>query len=419
MSQTQPEQAAQVLLRSIFEVSTSLVRGERASLLLREGNGEAHFVIAMARGIAEEVWQRARIREGEGIAGQVAKTRRGLLVRTREDAPIPIPHGTYHSDSFISVPILVEDRAQGVLNVTERADGTPFDAGDLQTLQTLANHIAACLVQSRVDDELRRLAETDPLTRLFNRRHFDRRLDAEFRRAQRTGEPLGLLILDVNSFKTINDRLGHRIGDDVLRLVAEAIRRNVRAYDVSVRYGGDEFAVILPNAEARAADRVGERIVTAVATAIPKDVLASVPGIGLSVGAATIPPAVETRALVDGADAAMNRAKAAGGGVAIWTPETPAVAAATPRVQRQALPAPYLADPKKLARVDLQQLLPAAVAEEWNVLVIGREGDVLTVVMPGPSNAATAALSSATGLAIFPVYSAAADIEAARRSLSG
>ncbi len=416
MSQTRPERVAQDLLESIFEVATALVRGERASLLLREENEQALFIIAMARGIADEVRQEARIREGEGIAGRVAQTKQPLLVRGREGVPVRVP-GRYRSDSFMSVPILIDDRAQGVLNVADRSDGRPFDAADLETLKVLADHIATCLVQQRRDEQLIQLAETDPLTRLFNRRHFDRRLDGEFQRAQRTGEPLGLLVLDVNSFKQINDVLGHRVGDDMLRLVADAMRRTVRTYDVPVRYGGDEFAVILPNAEEGASARVGERIVTAVASSIPKAVLAAAPGVGLSVGVATIPPAQEGKSLVDRADAAMYQAKASGGGVATWQSDTPTM----PRQPRRrvTLPAPYLADPGRLAKSELQGLVPAPLAEEWNVLVVGREGSVITVAMPEPSNAAVEALSAATSFAIYPVYSAPSEIKAARGSLSG
>jgi diguanylate cyclase (GGDEF)-like protein len=415
MSQLGSERSAQDLLESIFKAATALVRGERASLLLREGADERDFIIAMAVGIADDVRVATRVREGEGVAGLVAATKRPLLVRERQEAPVPM-RGDYRSDSFVSVPILVADRAQGVLNVTDRADGRPFDASDLETLEVLAGHIATCLIQRRRDEQLVELAETDALTRLFNRRHFDRRLDAEFRRAQRAAEPLALLLLDVNSFKQINDQLGHRVGDELLRLVADAMRRSLRTYDVPVRFGGDEFAVILPSADAIAATRVSERILGAVANALPKEVLLSVPGIGLSIGVGTIPPPSDARGLVDRADSAMYEAKAQGGGVAVWHDHTPASPAQLGR--RRALPAPYLVDPGRLARRELQALVPAPLAEEWNLLVIGREGNILTIVMPEPSNAATEAISAATGFAIYPVYSAAHEIEAARRTVT-
>ena len=295
MSQRGPERGASDPLESIFNAATALVRGERASLLLREEQNDSQFSIAMAVGIAEDVLRAARVREGEGVAGIVAATKRPLLVRERRDAPVPL-RDHYRTESFVSVPILVADRAQGVLNVTDRADGQPFDTNDLETLEVLARHIATCLVQRRRDAQLIELAETDALTRLFNRRHFDRRLDAEFRRAQRTGEPLALLVMDIDSFKQINDRLGHRAGDELLRVVADAVRRSLRTYDVPVRYGGDEFAVILPSADDVAATRVAERVLGAVANAIPKEALVSVPGVGLSIGVGTMPPAGDARA---------------------------------------------------------------------------------------------------------------------------
>lgn len=359
------------------------------------------------------------MREGQGIAGQVALTKQPLLVRSRAEAPAPSV-GTYRSESFISLPIVVGERTLGVLNLSERADGLPFQDADLETLQLLAGHIAACLVRERLDDQLRQLAElaeTDPLTRLYNRGHFDRRLAAEVDRSRRTGDPVGVLLIDVNHFKEINDTLGHVAGDEVMRAVAEVLRRSVRTYDIPVRFGGDEFAVILPETDHATAHRVGDRIVSNTAGAFPQPVLAAVPSVGLSVGVATAPPADDSQALVERADTAMYRAKAAGGGVALWEAEM----SETPvprRARTPLLPAPYLADPGRLANRELQGIVPAPLAEEWNVLVIGREGQVLTVVMPEPSNAAVEALSAATGHAIYPVYSAAADIERARKALA-
>ncbi len=408
------QRSARDLLESIFKVATALVRGERASLLLRRDSADTHFIMAMAQGIAEEVRKEVRVREGEGIAGRVAQTKQALLVRGREESPALVS-GRYRSDSFVSVPIVVNDRAQGVLSVADRLDGQPFDTTDLETLRVLADHIATCLVQQRRDEQLIELAETDALTQLYNRRHFDQRLEAESRRAQRTGEPLSLLMIDVNAFKEINDVLGHREGDEVLRLVAEAMRRTVRAYDVPVRFGGDEFAVLLPSADTASATRAAERILSSVASSLPKHVLVAVPRVGLSIGVTSMPTAPDGKALVDQADAAMYLAKDVGGGVEAWRSDTPTMLGQTRR--RATFPAPYLSDPARLANPELQRLVPTTLAEEWNVLVIGREGSVLTVVMPEPSNAAIEALSAATGMAIYPVYGSPDEIEAARRAI--
>src|SRR3989442_11922361 len=101
-------------------------------------------------------------------------------------------------------------------------------------------------------EAMQRLAETDPLTWLFNRRHFDKRLEAETNRALRAEHLLALLMIDVDKFKTINDRFGHRVGDQVLKAVASSIKQAVRLYDVPTRYGGGEVALLLPHAATQA-----------------------------------------------------------------------------------------------------------------------------------------------------------------------
>jgi diguanylate cyclase (GGDEF)-like protein len=412
------QKAASDLLGSIFDVATEIVGGERASLLLRRA-GADDFVIARARGLAEEIVRAARIREGEGVAGRVAASKRPLLVRARQEAPAVSDPGRYRSESFVSVPIVVGDRTQAVLNVADRADGRPFDQSDLDTLELLGTHIATCLLRQRLDEELRDLAEIDGLTHLFNRRHFDRRLEAELSRARRMGDPLSVLILNVNSLRRVNEQLGQAVGDDVVRSVAAAVRRSLRVYDVPIRYGGDQFAIILPSADAATARLVGERVVGAVAAfAISTSIVAAVPDVGLSVGVATAPPAADAQALVERAHAAMEDAHQRGGGVSLWDPARGSAGSPSRRPALGTMPAPYLKDPARLAKPDLQRLIPSALAEEFNVLVIGREGQVITVAMPEPSPAATEALSSATGFAVYPVYSAATEIERARRAVS-
>src|SRR5437762_13062597 len=155
----------------------------------------------------------------------------------------------------MSVPILVDDEPRGVLYVADPVDGKSFGETDLVTLELLASHIGACLLQREQGEAMHRLAETDPVTWLFNRRHFDRRLEAEINRALRAEHLLSLLMIDVDDFKTINDRFGHSAGDSVLRLVATGIKQAVRLYDVPTRYGRHEFAILLPEAASEVAAR--------------------------------------------------------------------------------------------------------------------------------------------------------------------
>lgn len=412
---------AQDLLDSIFRVATELVRGERASLMLRDENS-SDFVIARAIGLAEDVRLQVRVREGEGIAGRVAASRRPLIGRASAGgAPDGAGRGDYRTQSFVSVPIVVDDELRGVLNVADPIDAAGFEDADLETLELLAKHIGACLVQQEQDEALQRLAETDPLTWLFNRRHFDRRLEGEANRAMRAEHLLALLIVDVDRFKSINDRFGHRVGDQVLKGVASAITQAVRVYDVPTRYGGDEFAVLLPEADTEAASRVARRILEKTAALpLPPALADAGESISLSIGVATFPrPSADAAALVEAADTAMYRAKQAGGGLRVWEHAFADGPRGQLRPPREATmpPAPYLADPARLATTELQELIPTSLASEWNAVVVGKEGHVLTVAMPQPNGAAVDAISKVSGYAIYPVYSNPTDLEATRRRL--
>ena len=410
---------AEDLLDSIFHVATELVRGERASLMLRDDASD-DFVIAHALGLAEEVKRQVRVRPGEGVAGHVVASKRSLLVRGGE-APVQVRGGQYRSDSFMSVPIMIDDDARGVLNVTDRYDGRPFEETDLATLEIIAGHIGACLVQQEQGEALQRLAETDSLTWLFNRRHFDKRLEGETNRALRAEHLLALLMIDVDHFKLINDRFGHRIGDQVLKAVASAVKQAVRLYDVPTRYGGDEFAVILPDADTEVASRVARRVLEkASSVALPGELRDAGIPLSLSIGIATFPrPAADANALVEAADSAMYRAKQAGGGIRVWEHAFADGPRGAMRPTRAALPpAPYLSDPARLATRELQQLIPLGLAQEFNVAVVGHEGQVLTIAFPSPNPAAVDAISKATGFAVYPVFSNPADLEATRRRLA-
>lgn len=125
-----------------------------------------------------------------------------------------------------------------------------------------ASHAQVVAQQQALQDaneELERLSQTDGLTRLANRRHFDRVLAREHARHRRTGAPLSLLMIDVDHFKYVNDHYGHVLGDDYLRAVARALERGVvRATDLVARYGGEEFACLLPDTDFENACMVAE-----------------------------------------------------------------------------------------------------------------------------------------------------------------
>ncbi len=118
---------------------------------------------------------------------------------------------------------------------------------DVRLIELLLGHTGEALRRVRLLRELRDLAVRDPLTGLYNRRHFTAELEKEVDRARRYGHGIGFLMLDINGFKAINDSHGHHVGDDVLRVVARFLQDHVRASEMVVRYGGDEFLVVMPH----------------------------------------------------------------------------------------------------------------------------------------------------------------------------
>lgn len=113
---------------------------------------------------------------------------------------------------------------------------------------------------ARLFAEVQRLAATDSLTELYNRRKLDEMMTIELERARRYNRPLSLIMIDLDGLKRINDTYGHPIGDEALKLVADSIRKEIRAVDIPTRYGGDEFMILLPEANINAAKKVAARI---------------------------------------------------------------------------------------------------------------------------------------------------------------
>ncbi|MER1969021.1 GGDEF domain-containing protein [Castellaniella sp. GW247-6E4] len=163
-------------------------------------------------------------------------------------------------------------------------------------------------------EELEKQSQTDGLTRLANRRHFDQALVREHGRHLRTNSPLSLLLIDVDHFKSVNDHYGHVVGDDYLRAIARALERSAaRPTDLAARYGGEEFACLLPDTAAEEALTVAERICAAVAQLDLPNASAAEPHLTVSIGAATLlSGGAGARELLDGADAQLYEAKHAG-----------------------------------------------------------------------------------------------------------
>jgi diguanylate cyclase (GGDEF)-like protein len=220
--------------------------------------------------------------------------------------------GGFHRDDALFVPLRDTDgQMLGLFDLYDPEDGCVPSDEALQVLEIFANVTASSLENARYAAELEVRAVTDGLTGLYNHRHFQETLAHEVDRAARYGLVFALLMMDLDLFKNVNDRLGHPRGDEVLKSVADVVRGNARTSDFAARYGGEEFVMILPGTSAKQAAALAERIAQGV-----RDIALDVPDpprISISIGMADYPACGRDReSLISAADAALLFAKRAG-----------------------------------------------------------------------------------------------------------
>ena len=184
-----------------------------------------------------------------------AATRPDLRRRGQRNATSLCPHvGDAAPPGYLCVPLTAQSETLGLLHIeighkVPRARRASHLADRLRLAVTLSEHLSLALANFRLRATLRERSTRDELTGLFNRRYMEDSLDREIRRAIRDGEALGVLMVDLDHFKRLNDAFGHAAGDFALRLVGQFLQANVRAEDIACRFGGEEFVVILPKAE--------------------------------------------------------------------------------------------------------------------------------------------------------------------------
>jgi two-component system, cell cycle response regulator len=198
----------------------------------------------------------------------------------------------------------------GYLTIFTRQDGYEFGEEDVLELETLATRAAPAIENARRFREARQLADLDALTGLHNRRFFHETLAREVARAHRYERSLALIVLDLDDFKEVNDKIGHLAGDSVLAEAAQRIRSVVRSADITCRVGGDEFGVILPESTLDDADQLYRRIQHAVSSRP----IGQAGTLYLSAGVAELRPSDDAVTFFQHADDALYRAKGAGKG---------------------------------------------------------------------------------------------------------
>lgn len=278
------------------------------SLLLRDSSaGTLKFVHATGPG-ADSI-RGLVLQRGQGVAGWVAEHGQPLLVADAQTdkrfTPAVDQVSGFVTKSIIAVPLTTRHQVYGVIELINKLDETQFTDRDLLVLQTIANFAAIAIERAYYLRAVERLALTDPLTGLPNRRAFEQVLEREVEKTRRLRTLFALLILDVDHFKAINDRHGHVAGDEALRAVANILRSTARKVDFPSRLGGDEFAVLLPDTAEGDAPFVVRRIQRALDDYNQTAAIV----LSISIGARIVDPLAPETILAD-ADRAMYDAKA-------------------------------------------------------------------------------------------------------------
>ena len=198
---------------------------------------------------------------GEGVAGNVFITGEAAWIPDVRSSPDFLHYGERRTDvrSFMCVPLVSKGKNIGVL-LLNHSEPNAFEPELLPTMRVLASYLAIAIENAEMFGFVKSLAEKDSLTLLYNHGAFHEKLAIELERANRYVRPIAVILLDLDNFKGINDRYGHAAGDRVLVLVAGALGAHLRKTDIAARYGGDEFAIILPETDLSSAAVIAERI---------------------------------------------------------------------------------------------------------------------------------------------------------------
>jgi diguanylate cyclase (GGDEF)-like protein len=316
----QADKAGEGLARALCETAVE-VSGGRGAVLVRwypdvEG-GEVHFAtsgtgLAPAKGQGPIAGKAVPL----GADSMVAEACRAGALQVIEDARgvasgpnlYGVPRVGRDPGSVAIMPLVKDGRVLGAL-VIEADAPAGLTLEETRPLTVLGAVVAGSLELVWSYQEVDRRARTDPLTGLFNRMHFGEQLDRTLTEADRNGQPVSLVLVDVDHFKKVNDTWGHEAGDAVLKHVARILQEGVRSVDVCVRYGGEEIAMLMAQTDRERALEVAERLRARIAATVVRHGGAEI-AVTASFGVATYPEGVTVRdRLFPAADEALYAAK--------------------------------------------------------------------------------------------------------------
>jgi len=251
------------LLELLMDMAVEMSGADAGSLLLKEETKEKLY-FKVARGDSEKEIKAFSLEPGEGIAGWVAEFGAPVVVEdAHEDSRFSNKVDEalgQRTRAMICVPLKTKNEVIGALEVVRNRQTAPFDQSCVVLLSSLASQAAIAIKNAM----LYRMAITDALTGLYSYRYFQDSLKRESKLAEKNKSNLSLVFLDVDRFKSFNDRHGHQVGDKVLREIAGVLQACMRDTDIISRYGGEEMVIILRDTPKETAVKIAERVRSAI-----------------------------------------------------------------------------------------------------------------------------------------------------------
>jgi len=299
----------------LFDSARDVMRWDFAAFTTFERARRSHC-IAYAEGKGAEDLRGLVFTTNEGLVSQAVKIGHALPWRGEYDSQnqIIFTKRVKFKDmrSLYVIPVIAGEKSLGTVVLAARRSGA-FSAEKCRLLQVIVDQSAVAYQNASNMQALERMATTDALTGLFNRRVFMEALGRKFQSAQRFGRELSVIITDLDKFKAVNDTYGHHVGDEVLKMFAEVLRESARSVDLVARWGGEEFVVLCEETGREAAYQVAERIRTGMQVRLLQVSEETTLQVTCSLGVATYPlDADSPHALVEKADAFLYAAKSQG-----------------------------------------------------------------------------------------------------------
>lgn len=297
------------MLDSILNTVADAVNAEVAVLwLLAPARGELRPEVV--RGITLDGSMRVKV--GDGLVGYVAERAQAVLLPGDSGGPSFGRHEPIYPVA-IAVPMYSHERIIGVISTYRRDVSRPFASNELETVAFLAEQGGVALENVRLHEEAQRLSLTDGLTGVWNRRYFQMQFRQVLATATRFERPFSVLMMDLDHFKQVNDKLGHQRGDALLIEFSQRVTHLLREVDTFARYGGEEFICLLSETDTTGAKTTAEKIHDAIRGTPFGGMDEELVNLTVSIGVAAYPDHGDTfKSLVEAADQALYRAKQTG-----------------------------------------------------------------------------------------------------------